>query len=124
VWERGAWQCGTKEGRYLSHLALICMHTHTNAHTHTHTRAHTHTHTHTHTQTVIFTSARKWDGGQFRWVRSGEYIQMSGRAGRRGLDDKGARVQGSGFRVQGVAGLGSEAFFRVWWFSAPESTSR
>jgi ATP-dependent RNA helicase DOB1 len=25
----------------------------------------------------------------FRWLSSGEYIQMSGRAGRRGKDDKG-----------------------------------
>ena len=25
----------------------------------------------------------------FRWISSGEYIQMSGRAGRRGKDDKG-----------------------------------
>ena len=33
----------------------------------------------------------RFDGGGFRWVRSGEYIQMSGRAGRRGLDDKGGR---------------------------------
>ena len=40
-------------------------------------------------KTVIFTAMQKWDGEQHRWMRSGEYIQMSGRAGRRGKDDRG-----------------------------------
>ena len=44
-------------------------------------------------RTVIFTQTRKFDGEDFRWISSGEYIQMSGRAGRRGKDDKGLVIQ-------------------------------
>lgn len=40
-------------------------------------------------KTVIFTSVRKFDGTKNREITSGEYIQMSGRAGRRGKDEKG-----------------------------------
>ncbi|KAJ0396820.1 hypothetical protein P43SY_006597 [Pythium insidiosum] len=44
-------------------------------------------------KTVVFTNARKYDGNAFRWITSGEYIQMSGRAGRRSVDNRGIVIQ-------------------------------
>ncbi|MCJ1468632.1 ATP-dependent RNA helicase mtr4 [Pseudocyphellaria aurata] len=40
-------------------------------------------------KTVVFTSVRKFDGVALRWVSPSEFVQMSGRAGRRGLDERG-----------------------------------
>lgn len=38
---------------------------------------------------VVFSSIRKHDGKGFRYILPGEYTQMAGRAGRRGLDPTG-----------------------------------
>lgn len=40
-------------------------------------------------KTVCFDSLRKFDGKNFRPLKGSEYLQMSGRAGRRGIDDFG-----------------------------------
>merc|ERR1719419_2011416 len=43
-------------------------------------------------KTVVFTSVRKWDGQEHRLLTSGEYVQMSGRSGRRGKDKRGVVI--------------------------------
>ena len=43
-------------------------------------------------RTVVFDSIRKHDGTSFRDLLPGEYIQMAGRAGRRGKDKTGTVI--------------------------------
>jgi len=59
---------------------------------------------------VVFSSIRKHDGRAFRHIMPGEYTQMAGRAGRRGLDTTGTVIIVAGNELPDVS------VFFFWMF--------
>lgn len=56
-------------------------------------------------KSVVFSGIRKHDGTSFRNLLPGEYTQMAGRAGRRGLDTTGTAIILSGDELPSVEEL-------------------
>lgn len=56
-------------------------------------------------RTVVFHSLRKFDGVSFDYMRTRDYLQMAGRAGRQGIDSEGLVVSLLGSRDLGEAPL-------------------
>lgn len=54
-------------------------------------------------KSVVFAGIRKHDGNSFRNLLPGEYTQMAGRAGRRGLDTTGTVILLSGDELPSVS---------------------
>jgi superfamily II RNA helicase len=57
-------------------------------------------------RTVVFHNLEKFDGTSVEWLRTREYLQMAGRAGRQGIDTEGLVVSVVGDRELALAPFG------------------